>query len=1202
MAKWIEIAERFFEYHENLDEEIYEMNSLAPRNDNNNENQKYYEKKLNSALNDEGIKNIALTGIYGSGKSTILNTFKRNYHEKWSFADISLSTFNIDVNEKENSDNKELSELELQLIERSILQQLFYSVEYNIIPNSRFKRIIQSSRRKHFFIFSLVLSFISGYVSYSYNIFNGYISEKFLDIFECLFILLPSLVFLYHMIGYVINLKEVRFKIQNAEFNIVNEESKSILNDHLDEIIYFFQQTKKNVVLIEDLDRFNNLTIFIRLRELNRLINSACKQRVVFIYAIKDDMFLDKDRSKFFDYIIPVIPIINPTNAYDFIKTAYKSVVSELDDLFLRRTCLYFDDMRLLKNILNEYQDYSNILIDLNLDKNQMFAMIVYKNHYPNDFSKLNNNQGYIFDCFNSSKKELVKLSSDEIEEEINSLKNKIDEIKNESIETVNELNIIYSNYLDYVIRKKYSKYKHLIYKEEELEDHKYNEVIFCNIKDSEISDLKIKEGYYNDIYSLPQINFEDIEALSSSEHGYFERLELVRNKESNMLSSLQDKIHSLNNNLSKIKSESLKALLESRQLSKELPDMLVFFIKNGYIDENYINYISYFVESSISRLDKEYTMIISARKPAKFDLQIDNPEELLTHYLKSEELLLEGSLNMYMLKHLLNLDDDNKFRFNFLQNMVNGSDSSNNFLAFLFDNDVDFLDRLIPTLATINDSVFLSILDDNTQVTVERYSKIIKHIRDKIENAQNLARYFSQILSKRSDYIEFLSRIFDGDVAKLKYFSSQLNLNFKRLDCTDLECFNWLGEEGFFYFNKEMIESILINNLRLDKDKVVGKLSISPFSTILESGVSYLIDSFNDNTEQYIQLLINSSLKEGEKLDEKESVIIDLINNEDISSKTKDLLLLNINTKINNLDDVNNELHSDLFKINVIYPSWNNIISFFIKESMVLSENIANFISNNIVTLLDNKKSYISVISLFNVEDLQKKLEYNLIKYNGFNDSVYEKILSILRFNWNSIPISTLDEGKVLTLISCGKLLLTKDNWKNIIEYGDSAVRKGYLNHHIKNILNNDFIENLEEIDLVTIIESEGISQSEKCSFVERNQQRFLQLSDKYYNMVINLFTDVELPEELYELFKESDDSDIIQHLFLTQAQYLDDDELINLLEQMSSPFSELNKDDMSSFEKNDMNKQILDILYERQIIIKVAEKKDIYVTRMRK
>ncbi|HDR1069746.1 TPA: hypothetical protein QB323_002084, partial [Pasteurella multocida] len=141
-------------------------------------------------------------------------------------------------------------------------------------------------------------------------------------------------------------LKEVRFKIQDAEFNIVNEEIKSILNDHLDEIIYFFQQTKKNVVLIEDLDRFNNLTIFIRLRELNRLINSACKQRVVFIYAIKDDMFLDKDRSKFFDYIIPVIPIINPTNAYDFIKTAYKSVVSDLDDLFLRRTCLYFDDMR----------------------------------------------------------------------------------------------------------------------------------------------------------------------------------------------------------------------------------------------------------------------------------------------------------------------------------------------------------------------------------------------------------------------------------------------------------------------------------------------------------------------------------------------------------------------------------------------------------------------------------------------------------------------------------------------------------------------------------------------------------------------------------------------------------------------------------------------------------------------------------------
>ena len=42
----------------------------------------------------------------------------------------------------------------------------------------------------------------------------------------------------------------------------------SIFNKHLDEIIYFFQRTKYDVVIIEDLDRFNTSDIYLKLREL----------------------------------------------------------------------------------------------------------------------------------------------------------------------------------------------------------------------------------------------------------------------------------------------------------------------------------------------------------------------------------------------------------------------------------------------------------------------------------------------------------------------------------------------------------------------------------------------------------------------------------------------------------------------------------------------------------------------------------------------------------------------------------------------------------------------------------------------------------------------------------------------------------------------------------------------------------------------
>ena len=47
-----------------------------------------------------------------------------------------------------------------------------------------------------------------------------------------------------------------------------------------------------------------------------------------FVYAIRDDIFTDTDRTKFFDFIIPVIPIINSTNSGEiFLQKLQKSLV-----------------------------------------------------------------------------------------------------------------------------------------------------------------------------------------------------------------------------------------------------------------------------------------------------------------------------------------------------------------------------------------------------------------------------------------------------------------------------------------------------------------------------------------------------------------------------------------------------------------------------------------------------------------------------------------------------------------------------------------------------------------------------------------------------------------------------------------------------------------------------------------------------------
>ena len=101
-----------------------------------------------------GKQNIVLTGPYGAGKSSIIETFLRKdekdkcivkglppYDTIRAFAlKISMATFlkgNI-----VNNDSDEKIKLDADEIEKGILKQLFYKVEPNKIPQSRYRKLI----------------------------------------------------------------------------------------------------------------------------------------------------------------------------------------------------------------------------------------------------------------------------------------------------------------------------------------------------------------------------------------------------------------------------------------------------------------------------------------------------------------------------------------------------------------------------------------------------------------------------------------------------------------------------------------------------------------------------------------------------------------------------------------------------------------------------------------------------------------------------------------------------------------------------------------------------------------------------------------------------------------------------------------------------------------------------------------------------
>src|SRR5690606_27789666 len=253
-----------------------------------------------------------------------------------------------------------------QDIERSILQQMLYGANANKLPLSRFKRIQSPGVWSVFKSFYITLGIIA--LWYVFQNREDIISGIFfvplsLSNWLNLGSLLLAAAFLwttlhhFYVASFGLSIKSISLK--DVEIRPAVDDQTSILNRHLDEIIYFFQSTDYELVIIEDLDRFNNAEIFVTLREINSLVNenASVKRTIRFLYAIRDDIFINTDRTKFFEFIIPVIPIINTSNSIDMVLKQGKRLELDerLDRQFLREVSRYLNDLRLIQNIFNEY-------------------------------------------------------------------------------------------------------------------------------------------------------------------------------------------------------------------------------------------------------------------------------------------------------------------------------------------------------------------------------------------------------------------------------------------------------------------------------------------------------------------------------------------------------------------------------------------------------------------------------------------------------------------------------------------------------------------------------------------------------------------------------------------------------------------------------------------------------------------------------
>lgn len=433
------------------DDNACELKPMTPKYDESQHRR--YVDRLRNALYEQNCKSVALSGSYGSGKSSILDQFVKEAKEDGhSVAKVSLATFNADLYRPDDNGKSSLT----ALLEREILGQLLYQGDPAKAPKSSFNQIHNASLRSKVksalpvsliifitLIGALIFHFSRSVTFASCLTFMADTSKERLQMLMTLAIFLLAVAFLAISLicGYVLWVfDKARIKSISASGITLSiaadEDFASYFNKYRDELIYLFEVNSFDTVIFEDIDRFDDLAIFEELRKLNDLLNMAPgivgkegNKVVSFVYAVKDSIFaLDREsdqdsrevlgsgRVKFFDMIISVVPFISKFNANEMVAKVFESELEQakstkegqrFSDLLLL-AAPYIADMRLMISIRNDYlvmvQEMGTLSFDkpssLGLTCTGILAIAIYKNLYPLEYEDLRIHKGKLNELY----------------------------------------------------------------------------------------------------------------------------------------------------------------------------------------------------------------------------------------------------------------------------------------------------------------------------------------------------------------------------------------------------------------------------------------------------------------------------------------------------------------------------------------------------------------------------------------------------------------------------------------------------------------------------------------------------------------------------------------------------------------------------------------------------------------------------------
>ena len=1098
-----------------MTQKYYNFEKLTPDKD---ADISVYEEAIEFVFDNSDVTNIAISGAYGAGKSSVIESYEKKHDDK-NFLHISLAHFEpTERNESEDS-------VKETTLEGKILNQLIHQIPVDRIPQTNF-RVKKDVGRRNIIIITILLYVLLGsitFISMSNKIQNwvdalcdgrlksllAIFTNDFTVFFAAIALAGSAFICIYNAVKVQKN-KNLFHKVtvQGNTIEIFENKDESYFDKYLNEVLYLFEQVEADVIVFEDMDRFNSNVIFERLREVNNLVNvhkynkfkNKKRHKLInkifrrkekqykplrFFYLLRDDVFVTKDRTKFFDYIIPIVPVLDGTNSYDqFIRHLKQgNILEKFDSTFLQRLALYIDDMRVLKNVYNEFLVYMYRLNNTDLNWNKMLAIIVYKNIFPRDFCNLQLGKGYVHELF-EQKENLSKETIGKLEEEKQLIQEKITYINKENLTDVQELNDAY--------------------------EAKYNRLP--------------RDSWYN---QLTQEGRKEKDKLEKEK-----RIEVIDNRNKGMMTELEVKLQDIEQRISATKTKLLSELItrdntdsifmiksinpigEENQYNEikgsDYLELLKFLISNGYIDETYNDYMTYFYEDSLSAHDKMFLRRITDKKGSDYEYSLKDVEKVLSSpVLRVVDFYEEETLNFNLLKGLLVNQENPKYQkylSALIKQMKDNKDTE--FISKFYDStqfDKTFIIKLNEQWTDFFSYIAVNKILPLKQIRGFSLDSLCLLDENKIQDI-NVEGCLTDYISNQSDYLN----IQNPDVAKIISQFCILGVKLKKIeiDTANKDLIVGVYENNLYELTFENIK-LMIKSMYGEYDSyniehrnytVIQGKSESPLAKYIAENINRYANEYLKNCNGYIE--------------DSEDVAIKFINDENVLGDIQEKYVNVLKTVISDISVIQNKkLWNEMLDKRIIKKTVPNIIHYY--TEYCCDSQLIKFINE-----CDAGMDYSHIENEFGGE-IARQFFDSVAVNNEIKTSRYQEILCNMGYGYDVYDTYDISDDKMEVLIK-----------KDVIEMNNVGLE--YIRNHYKKYTALYIDENIEAY--LRIITSDNFSYEEALHILgmeigDKEKIDLLGLTTEPISVVGKGYSSSLIKYILDNNFDEHDENELYQH-----------------------------------------------------------------------